>query len=404
MKIKTKYSLKEISVVILIIPFLLEATMIPSLLFQIPGSPLSMGRLSLVALGIVGLSLDYASLKRSRVFWSFIILVIGLLFGSLFSKSIGAELITFTGFGLLILASITSSVTLRGIAVKRLLDVYFIGSYLYWLYFIISFSISGGGLRSYGSYYRQHHLTDDSLINYHSFGLLLSCAVMYLTFRFFVKKSIGIGYILFMVVSLFALLLTESRANVIITLFVTVFFLFSYFGLSTRLILGGSVSLFVLWLVLGLVLSSNDDVERRFDVNDTEYIESSTSSRLEFISLSFGQLIKEPFGLGVSNNRVLYRGVYYQPHNQYLSFILSAGFIGLIAVILWVNTIVQYSVRVTRNKRLNYFPYLSMSWILMLTLMTNDVTGAFFFLILMIQVWMDFSAMELRDKLNRVRT
>lgn len=404
MKIKSKYSLKEISVVILMIPFLLEATMIPSLLFQIPGFPLSMGRLSLVALGIVGLSLDYASLKRSKVFWSFIILVIGLLFGSLFSKNIGAELITFTGFGLLILASITSSVTLRGIAVKRLLDVYFIGSYLYWLYFIVSFSISGGGLRSYGSYYRQHHLTDDSLINYHSFGLLLSCAVMYLTFRFFVKKSIGINYILFMVVSLFALLLTESRANVIITLFVAVFFLFSYFGLSTRLILGGSVSLFVLWLVLGLVLSSNDDVERRFDVNDTEYIESSTASRLEFISLSFGQFIKEPFGLGVSNNRVLYRGVYYQPHNQYLSFILSAGFIGLIAVILWVNTIVQYSVRVTRNKRLNYFPYLSMSWILMLTLMTNDVTGAFFFLILMIQVWMDFSAMELRDKLNRVRT
>lgn len=400
MKLKFKYSLKEIASVVFLLPFLMEATMIPNLLIQIPGFPLSAGRLSLIGLGLVGLNLDYKSIMSSRVYWAFIILMIGLLFGSLFSSVVSSELVTFVGFSLLIYFSLVSSSVLRFTLTQRALDVFFIVSYLYWSFYVLSISFGSGSFRSYGTYYRANRLSDESLINYHSFGLLLSCAVLYLTFRFFIKKRISLGYIAFLVCSVSILLITESRANVLITLFVSGIFVFSYFGLSFRLFLRGSVLVFVLGTITNLVIESDEKISRRFDVGDTEYIESSTRSRFEFVGLSFAELIKEPFGKGVSNNKVLYRGTMFQPHNQYLSFLLSAGFIGLLSMILWLLSVYRLSSLVFFKRRVRYFPYLSMSWVMMITLLTNDVSGAFFFLILMIQVWTDFSSVELRRSIK----
>ena len=206
----------------------------------------------------------------------------------------------------------------------------------------------------------------------------------------------GIAYIL---IGVLAILITESRANLLITLFLL---LLQYIAnnrvkLSVAFRIGVIISIFA--YLASLAMKQNDRLNRRFDVQDMEYITQTTESRFVFIALTFSELRELPFGGGVKNNRVNYFGTEYQPHNQYLTFILFAGIFGFIADLLWFLIFFRITRRVYKNKLDYYNPYLSTIAVVMLVLLTNDLSGAFFLLALIFQTWICREVID--QKINR---
>ena len=230
-------------------------------------------------------------------------------------------------------------------------------------------------------------MVNSNLINYHSFGLLLSCSILYLDQLYsWLKKLNPIG-IIFILLGIGIIIITESRANLLIVLFALFFFYTVGNGLKLKTIFVLSLALGVILFLVSFFMGTNESLARRFDLNDAGYIEQTTKSRFDFIWLVFDELGDKPFGRGANNTRVEYNGIPFQPHNQYLTFILFAGLFGIIANIFWVIALSRQLLITTRYK-LNYLkPFLSVVFVTMATLLTNDVSGAFFFLVFMIQSW-----------------
>ena len=370
------------------IPFLLEATFIPMFTILIPGSPLSLGRICLVLLG--GMEIKHWRIKRARplFFYVMFFLVIGTLLGTLFSENFGTDFIAFLGFSLLLISSYSASNILRFPKIRKLVTYFFIFSFFYWVFFVFSTTIVGGRFaQTYGEIYRANRLVNSNLINYHSFGLLLSCSILYLDQLYsWLKKLNPIG-IIFILLGIGIIIITESRANLLIVLFALFFFYTVGNGLKLKTIFVLSLALGVILFLVSFFMGTNESLARRFDLNDAGYIEQTTKSRFDFIWLVFDELGDKPFGRGANNTRVEYNGIPFQPHNQYLTFILFAGLFGIIANIFWVIALSRQLLITTRYK-LNYLkPFLSVVFVTMATLLTNDVSGAFFFLVFMIQSW-----------------
>lgn len=372
--------------VILLIPFLLEASFIPWFTISVPGSPLTLGRLAFVALGILGFMINNNSLLlRNQFRWVIFLLVGGSLIGTLFSGNVLSDLVSFAGFALLMLSSIWVAPFFKHSKVKDLLSLFFLGAYIYWVTYILGMTLVGGEIVTYGEIYRANRAEDSSLINYHAFGLILSVSIIYISeLRGWLTKFnlFGIGFIL---LGLLAIFLTESRANLLFTIFTLGYFYVRNNKLQFKAILRIALLLSVFLYGSTYIMSQNERLGRRYDVQNTEYIGQTTESRVVFIGLTFKEFLRLPFGGGVRNTRLNYFGSPYQPHNQYLTFILFAGVIGVIAVLLWFKVFTKTLLRVHAYRLKELRPFIGSVLVLMMVLFTNDLSGAFFLLMLSFQ-------------------
>lgn len=369
-------------------PFLLEATFVPAFTISIPGSPLSLGRLCLVALGFIGFSLKIKNIPSSPFRVVIFLLVFGSFVGTMFSKRIGMDLVSYIGFSVLLFSSLGASSLIRFPETKSILKYFFYLAYAYWVYYVYNITLSGGKLVTYGEIYRLNRMTDSSLVNYHAFGLVISAAMVYIAqLKGWLKKLNLIG-VIFVLIGISALFVTESRANLIITLIVFL----SFYLVNNSLRTGTAIRLGILVVLVGIlaseIMSMNSRLDRRYDIEDTEYIQQTTQSRFIFIALTFKELMELPFGGGVKNNRVDFFGTDYQPHNQYLTYILFAGVFGLIANIIWFFTFSKSWLGIVRRRMELHMPYLASLTVTMLALFTNDLGGAFFLLMLIFQSWL----------------
>ena len=378
----------RILAILLWIPFLLESSFIPFLTFSIPGIPFTLGRICLVILGVLGLNFKNRRLGPSPFRFVVIFLLIGSLVGTFFSQNIGRDLISYIGVALLFMSAFGAALLISLPETQKLLKYFFYSTYFYWVYYLLSITITEGEFITYGEIYRAGFETDSSLMNYHSFGLLLSCGIVYIAqLNGWIKKINFVG-VAFMLTGILAIFITESRANFLITLFalLVMFFLNSKVGISLVF------RLVVLFTLIGysgtFAMKSNERLNRRFDLQNTEYIEQSTNSRIILIGLTFKELIELPFGGGVNNNRVNYFGTEYQPHNQYLTFILFSGIFGIAALIVWFIVFMRILLKFTKSNLDYYKPHLSALIITMLVMFTNDLSGAFFFLMIALQIWL----------------
>lgn len=384
---------------LLFILFLLEASGIPFFTFSIPGFPLTLGRLSLVFLAMLRLTKNNFNDIFTKFNIVILLLLIGGFLGSFFSENLSTEIPKFFGTSLLYVTVIFCASSLELKYFKKILDYVFIFFFLYWLYYMISKTIFGG-FETFAENYRENHEYDNSLINYHSFGLVLSNSFIYLFFRFLFKnKKFNLKNILFISISLAVIFLTESRSNFILTFFVLMLLIsLMSFKFSLSWIFGLFLFSVVIISSFSYFFSSNELLQRRYSfVNDEDYYEQSTGARKDFIELTFKHFSEYPLGRGFSNNRVLFKGTFFQPHNQFLTFILQGGVFSFFAVLIWFTIIFSNLRYFYLSKNLNYAPYFSVILLTTLTMFTNDLSGAFFFLVLIFQSWL-FSKKYLKFK------
>jgi hypothetical protein len=380
---------KDFFVFLLFLPFLLEATGISIFSISIPGLPLTLGRVCLIFCGILGILLKN---NRQTVFSVFgvsqFVILISLLFGSIYAPSFNEEVITFIGFSLLIVSAIMAQPLLNIKLLRNVLSLFFILSFTYWIIYIIYTIFSEGGLQSYGQIYRANFLENDSLVNYHAFGLVISSSTIFILFKYFFKKKLNWKFYIFISISLLSMLIAENRASFIITLLLIFIFICIHQRISVRLLIKVLFLITSLYIFFKYFILFNDTLFKRFDVTNTSYINDSTESRFVFIALVRDHLSEFPFGRGFSNNRVDYFGTYYQPHNQYLSFILGGGYIAFIGIVLWIYSSIKLFRTIFKNKLFNFFPYIMCIWTVLITMLTNDLSGAYFFLVIMLTSWL----------------
>ena len=370
------------------IPFLLEASFIPFFTISIPGSPLSFGRICLLALGIIGLNYGNKQLSPSPFRSVVVLLVVGSLVGTVFSQDFGKDFISYLGFSLLLASAFSAARLIPLPETQKLLKYFFYAVYAYWVIYVFSITITGGKLITYGEIYRANREADTSLINYHAFGLVISTAIVYLSQLNGWLNRLNFLGVSFMLLGILAIFVTESRANLLITLLVLLLLYIANNRLKVIVAFRLGILLALVGYVASYAMKSNEQLNRRYDVENTEYIQQSTESRFIFIVLSFNELLELPFGGGVKNNRVDFYGTEFQPHNQYLTFILFAGIFGLLANIIWF-VIFTKTWRGIVKKNLDYYkPHLAALTVTMLVFFTNDLSGAFFLLMLMFQTWL----------------
>ena len=374
---------------LLFIPFLLEASGIPLFTFIIPGFPLTIGRLSLVLMAFTVISKQKYSARSTKFNLVIVLLVIGGFIGSFFAENLSTEISKFFGNALLFMAVIFTAPAIQSRFLKKVIDYFFIFIFVYWSLYIYSNTFLNGAFQTFGEIYRNNNMDDSSLLNYHSFGLIFSNSFLYLFFRYFFKKEkLDFVNILFILFSLVTIFITESRANFIITIAVLFLLLSVIFKLTFSKFLGSFLFIGVFLITFSSILSSNEVLTRRYSFfNDDAYLDQTIGARSSFIEVTFDHFIEYPFGRGFSNNRIPYAGTYYQPHNQYATFILMGGITAIFAILIWFKLILNQIVGIIRTKSLGYAHFLSIILITLLTLFTNDISGAFFFLTLMIQSW-----------------
>lgn len=366
------------SAVLLFVLFLMEASGIPELTVIVPGLPLTLGRSSLVGLGILGFFASGAIFGSRAQAAAVLLISAGALIGSLLSSSIAESLSAWLGFSLLFVSAMMSSTWLHSKIFQRLLVWWSVACLAYWFFYILNIREAYGGV-SYGAIYRVNQEDDSSLINYHSFGLVISVAAIFL-FQFIgdADRRMRALAILAPLTALFLLVVSESRSNLLIFICVWTLAFFLLRNSIKKLIFAaivGSITLVSLVQVVG----ESESLARRYDISDTDYVGYTTASRSSLAISATESILANPLGQGFTVNRVEHRGGAYQPHNQFLTLGLASGIAGLIASVIWIWATFKLlgigrkaSDTLTRALALSLFT-------ITLTLFTNDISGAMFF-------------------------
>ena len=144
-----KISLTYISF-LLLIPSLLESIHSSVFLVNIPGSPLSLGRLCFILVGLFSLhKIKY--LKNNNIFVSLMIILLGMFVGILFSPDLLSDLSKTIAFGLLIFSAAAISFSWRKKSLQYLVNFSMIGMFSYWTIYNIKNVFSGNTILLYST-------------------------------------------------------------------------------------------------------------------------------------------------------------------------------------------------------------------------------------------------------------
>ena len=400
LKNQMKSSLKNITPYLLI-PSILEIIDPSLLLIEIPGSPLSLGRLCFVLAGITGLH-RVKYLKNNGIFSAFIFIQLGLYSGAILSTDILGSLSQTFAFTILIFSAAALSFSWRKVAFHRLLDISMLALFSYWTIYILKNIISGNNLLVYSSLF-----LDDEVVNHHITALRITISGIYLAVSL-VGKSKGkslLGYFV-IIVSITLCLLTESRSN---TLFMVIAGLMVFF--SNNKIRISFFTIIIPLLLVAFVLYLNyvstiDAISVRFNLSDVDYQKRTTESRFLFIILAFESFINNPFGRGISDIKLQfdsYRN--FLVHNQYLTFILAGGIFSLFGIIGWLRNIIKLSKLVVLKKWKRQTSKIDLALLMNLivfnmTLLTIDFSGLMFFFQLSFAIYLMSRYMEIQSNLK----
>ena len=376
-------------VILLLIPTLLEVIDTSTFLVNIPGSPLSLGRLCFVLAGIVNLK-KIKYLKNNRIYIAFMLIILGMLSGLFFSPNLTEAISRTTAFSLFIFSAGSISFSFRKERLQYLLNFTMIGMFSYWTIYVVINLFSGNVILLYSDLY-----TSDDVMNHHVIGLRLSTSAIYLASYLisFSKTKEKIGYLL-IIIAISLCLLIESRSN---TLFTSIAGLILYLT-NNKL----SIKFFIITFPLLIIFTSLyinyvgtiDAISVRFNLSDSEYQTRTTQSRFLVIEQFFENFINYPFGKGIKNLKLdIGYGNRLLAHNQYLSFIIGGGIFGMIGVFIWIRNLINIFKLIFFKKwksQLSKFESaLVMSLITFsLTLLSIDVSGLYFLFMLSFAIYL----------------
>lgn len=384
-----KLTSKNINI-LLLIPCILEAIDSSKLLVVIPGSPLSLGRLCFVLVGIRALN-NITKLKNNGVVFAFVLIQLGLFLGAAFSTDVSGNLSKTIAFTSLIFSATTISFYWRDISFQKLINISMLALFSYWATYILTNLISGNKLLVYSSLF-----SDDEVVNHHVSGLKISISGIYLASRLLglskVKNFLAYFIIL---ISITLCLLIESRSN---TAFTMIAGLILYFTNNKKLgvkFIVFTIPMFLIAIFIYFNYVSNIEViSSRFDVSNVDYQQRTTESRFILINLSFESLINQPFGRGITDIKLKfsdYRN--FLPHNQYLTFIIAGGIFSLIGIFIWIRNLFKLSkliflkrwkAKTTKTETALLINVL----VFYMTITTVDFTGLLFFIQLSFTIYL----------------
>lgn len=385
--------------ILFLIPSFLEVIDTDLLLVSIPGSPLSLGRLSFILAAIINLHNFKYVLKRNRIVVSFFLIQIGLFIGAFASTDIGSNLSRTMALSLMFNAAFILAPVWKDYNIQKFLHYFFLTNFVYWTAYILGNVVTGNRIVAYSELFR-----NQIVVNHHISALKASISGTYL-FYYYLKSNVRYRLLSYLILLLTAALcvLTESRSNSIFTMLVGAIIIYNNGGNTRNLVLTG-LTIAVISLPLISFLGEQETIANRFNISDTEYQQRTTESRLVLIEYAIERIfITAPFGSGIMNIRLEYDNFRnFLAHNQYLSFSIGGGIIAFLGVLIWLSAVFRTFVFLL-NKRLKASLGIILAGIghslltFYITLLTVDFSGMLFFIFLsmLLMIYREFNGQKL---------
>lgn len=382
----------------LLIPSFAEIINYSKFSFAIPHFPLSLGRLFFVIAGIISFAVFGFSGLKTRTFKGFALVSSGCLLGSLFSDYMQYESFTRAfGLSILLLGSVGISNLWEQAYFKRTLLVFFLVCFLYWTIVVLKQIFIDSTMISYADLY-----SNRDVVNHHIVGLITCISSIFVSLYLYYKSGRLEIYGYFIIfISVFVIFLTESRSNLLISVFVL--FLIMATGLKRNKF---GIILFAIFIIavsytFGILMDQSEQLFIRFNTHNLDYQKRTTEYRLNYITVALTKFIANPMGQGIRDAEVTFRGRTQQVHNQYLTFMLSGGIFAAIGLYIWLSTLFKYSIKILFKKHLllNNFVYASLFTVItfILTLISIEWVDLLFFIIVSLSIFLE---KQLNDEYN----
>jgi hypothetical protein len=364
----------------LLLPSIAETIAASKFSIPVPGSPFTLGRITFIIVGISGIFNNRIFFFNSNTLKGLLFIILGTMFGGLFSNQIGLSLSRSLGNILLIIGSIGLASLWQLHFFRKFLDLFFILNLSYWAYYVFNLTISNG--TTFVAY--SQLFMDNEAINHHIVGVNASVSSIYIAIRYFYQNEQLklVGYII-VFIGIITCFICESRSNLLFTIITLLLILFfSKLKLSKILFISMPIVI-VMYLILIGVAENNETLLQRFDVTDEDYQNRTTGVRFEFIEGFFKSFIDNPFGRGVYGAEIKSSGFESTMiHNQYLTFILSGGIIAFIGLFIWILEFIAVFKFTIKNGNFNIFNFAIMYSMLtfLATLTTVEYSGLLFFM------------------------
>lgn len=375
--------------ILLLFPAIAETIDASIFSLSIPGLPFTLGRISFMIVGFIGINRSQGMPFSSNLFKGLFFVFLGGMIGGLFSNEILKSLSRSLGAIILFFASVGISRFWDHQYFKKFLDAFFIIDFVYWIFYVFNLTISKGfSVVSYSQLY-----LSQEAINHHTVGINLSSAALYLAVRYFYLNNVlqFWGYLV-LFLGVIACFVSETRSNLL-------FILFSF----SIIVLYSKIKLYRFFLIIipvltGMILfllilaDKNEGLFQRFDLTDKEYQQNTTGMRLEFIVGFFEAFINNPFGKGVFGTQISHASFQsVMLHNQYLTFLLSGGLISLYGLYFWVYELKKVFTNFIKSKIVKPFDkaVVFSSFTFFITLLTLEHSGLLFFLFISFALYLN---------------
>ena len=366
----------------------------------ISGFPYSAGKIGFIIIGII--SLNKRIIDHDKSVWFVFLFITGLLLGSFHSVNVSESIQKAFGQGLLYIAAIGFGRIFFKLNNKRLFDILFLLMFIQWCYYILS-PLKTGQLNLDINF--NSTLQEITLFNKHSIGLPLTTSSIYLFIRLsqagIFANSRKIRLLLYsititiLIITTYLLFVIQSRSNFIFY-FITlaIYFIYTYGKTNKKQIVLGGIVLFIsYYYIYNTVFSSNEFLNQQFYIGYSEYHDQTFLSRFNLYSAFIFQLYENPLGIGgfepyveIGYRRALM-------HNQYMTYIVTTGIIGIVAVsilfLILFKTLLIKEVSGRNNKQITpkgykiiYTPIKYMLILFFMTLLTVESGGLFFMFML----------------------
>jgi O-antigen ligase len=345
-------------------------------LIALPGLPYSLGKLVFILFGIS--SLKWRTYKLNKIDKAYLLLCFSVFIGSFFGNDFEGSISRAFGTFPIIIAAIGFGHKLRDPWFRKMLNLIFVVTLAYWVYYVVNRVFFQGSVLSYSTLFNE-----EEAVNHHIPGINLSCMCIFVIANFFVKKNkiLAIGWWIALCISILIILI-QSRSNLIFFLLGIILLMFLMQSknliriVSLVIVLAGGF-----FVVQNLFLNKYDFLSQRFDFSDTEYLETTNTSRLELYESFIPRAISSPLGRGITDVKVILpnRTTPVLMHNQYATFMLAGGILALYVVIIIFRSLFYYVKRVRSNQGQysnNLLAYLLTAIVFYSTMLTIEVFGS----------------------------
>jgi len=174
----------QIFLIVLLLPTFAEALDIKLFYIIIPGSPLSLGRITLIFVGLISLVHNRTFKYKSKLLLGLFFIFFGGIIGGFLSNDISNNLSSSVGNIFLFCGTLGLANLWEKSIFKLFLNIYFITCFLYWVIYVITAAVVGREIVAYSELY-----LSNEVINHHVSGMIISVSSTFLAVNYFYKDS-----------------------------------------------------------------------------------------------------------------------------------------------------------------------------------------------------------------------